>query len=77
MDGEEDGEARILNHMLTPGAIMHDVIESQHPYANNTDRLVVQVDRSTSLPHLSLLLLSHTANRLAFSVAADRGCFLL
>ena len=77
VDGEEDGEARLLNHMLTPGAIVHDVVESQHPYANNTNRLVVQVDRSTSLPRLSLLLLFHPANRLASSIAADRGCFLL
>lgn len=40
MDGEEDGEARVFKHMLNPGAIVRNVFESQHPYANNTDRLV-------------------------------------
>ena len=62
VDGEEDREARVLNHMLTPGAIVHDVLESQHPYANNTDRLVVHTDRSTNFLHLSLLLLYRLAS---------------
>lgn len=38
MDGEENGEASLPQHMLTPGGMVKDVLESQHPYANNVDK---------------------------------------
>ncbi|CAM9143892.1 unnamed protein product [Scytosiphon promiscuus] len=39
VDGEEDGEASLPNHMLTPGGMVKGVFESQHPYANNMDKM--------------------------------------
>ncbi|CAM9280265.1 unnamed protein product, partial [Ectocarpus sp. 13 AM-2016] len=39
VDGEEDGEASLPQHMLTPGGMVKDVLESQHPYANNVDKM--------------------------------------
>lgn len=39
IDGEEDAEAPIPSHMLNPGVGMpRSVIESQHPYADNTEQ---------------------------------------
>lgn len=38
IDGEEDGEALLPKHMLTPGGMVKNVLDSQHPYANNVDR---------------------------------------
>lgn len=39
VDGEEDGEASLPKHMLTPGGMVKDVLESQHPYSNNLDKM--------------------------------------
>eukprot|EP00752_Nemacystus_decipiens_P002251 g2132.t2 len=39
IDGEENGEASLPKHMLTPGGMVKDVLESQHPYANNMDKM--------------------------------------
>ena len=39
VDGDEDGEASLPKHMLTPGGMVKDVLESQHPYANNMDKM--------------------------------------
>lgn len=38
IDGEEDAEGSLPKHMLTPGGMVKDVLESQHPYANNMDK---------------------------------------
>ena len=38
IDGEEDGEATLPKHMLTPGGMVKIVTETQHPYANNMDK---------------------------------------
>lgn len=38
IDGEEDAEGSLPKHMLTPGGMVKDVLESQHPYANNVDK---------------------------------------
>lgn len=38
IDGEEDAEGALPKHMLTPGGMVKDVLESQHPYSNNVDK---------------------------------------
>ncbi|CAN0181713.1 unnamed protein product [Pylaiella littoralis] len=39
IDGEEDAEGSLPKHMLSPGGMVKDVLESQHPYANNMKKM--------------------------------------
>lgn len=45
VDGLKDGTAVVPKHMLTSGGMVQDIIESKHPYANNTDRLGLEAVR--------------------------------